>query len=65
MRRELVWKGLDKVYKSMGYVLLGVEFLTDNLIKIHILTPRWTIKELIAIVEFRGEFTFKVKILKQ
>lgn len=63
MRKELVWKGLDKVYKSMGYVLLDVEFLTDNLIKIYVLTPLWTIRELTAIVEFKGSLAFKIKIL--
>ena len=65
MRKALVWKGLDRVYRSMGYVLLGVEFLTDNLIKIYVLTPKWSIKEITALVEFRGNFAFKIKILKQ
>ncbi len=48
----------------MGYVLLDVNFITDRMIKLTLLTPRWTIKEVWGIVEIGTNGNFQLRILR-
>jgi len=55
---------LERIYSRIGYTLLKVDFITDKMIRITLLTPRWTIKEVLGLIEVGKDGSFKVKILR-
>ncbi len=63
-RKKIVWKAVDRVFSKMGYLLLDMEFLEDNLVIMYVLTPKWTIKEMTARIEFDGPLSFRLKFVR-
>jgi hypothetical protein len=64
MRRNYIKENLEKIYSRLGYTLLEVDFITDKMIRIILLTPRWTIKEILGLVEVGFDGNIKVRILR-
>jgi hypothetical protein len=64
MRRNYIKENLEKIYSRLGYTLLELDFITDKMIRIILLTPRWTIKEILGLVEVGFDGNIKVRILR-
>jgi hypothetical protein len=64
MRRNYIKENLEKIYSRLGYTLLEVDFITDKMIRLILLTPRWTIKEILGLVEVGFDGNIKVRILR-
>jgi hypothetical protein len=64
MRRNYIKENLEKIYSRLGYTLLELDFITDKMIRIILLTPRWTIKEILGLVEVELDGNIKVRILR-
>jgi hypothetical protein len=64
MRRNYIKENLEKIYSRLGYTLLEVDFITDKMIRLILLTPRCTIKEILGLVEVELDGNIKVRILR-